>query len=272
MNNAEDYYNRNSLGYVDKWDLSQIGLKKPANYYRLEIINSMVEMASLNMGEKVLEIGCGTGLVLNELLKVTKPLYGTDISMEMLERAKDSLLKDRQVNIVDSFANVLDDDSVDVFLMQNDLLHLKLPKNYFDKIISMEVLRYVNDVPKALQNVKAIMKEDSIFVFTITNLLSSSLFPLKYSLRKLFDKIDKNKELLQYFVTEGRVKNDLKDAGLKVVASKKLNLLAFNPLIERLIDTDQKAKKIVDWDRLLSKIPIVNNFFDTLIFAVKVDK
>ena len=136
----------------------------------------------------------------------------------------------------------------------------------------MEVLRYIDDVPKSLQNVKKIMKQESIFVFTVTNLWSFSLFPIKYSIRKLFHRINKKEELLQYFVTENGIKREIANAGLTLVSFKKLNMLSFNPLIERLVKTDIQAQKIMRWDRVLSKVPILNNFFDTFILAVKLDK
>jgi 2-polyprenyl-3-methyl-5-hydroxy-6-metoxy-1,4-benzoquinol methylase len=189
----------------------------------------------------------------------------------MLERVKDSLLKNKKVSIVTDFNDVLNNMGSDVFLMQNDFLQLRLPKNYFDKIISMEVLRYIDDVPKSLENVKSIMKENSIFVFTITNLFSFSFFPIKYSIRKFFNIINKKDELLQYFVTEGQIKREIKNAGLKIISFKKLNLLSFNPIIESIVDTDTKARKIMHWDNLLSKIPIINHLFDTFIIAVKLD-
>jgi|SRR3989344_2243330 len=254
MNNARDYYNTHSVEYVDKWDLSESGLRQPANYYRLEIIKEMIKMADIKLGDAVVEIGCGTGLVLKELLKITQPIYGTDISAEMIERVRDSLLKDNQSDVV---------------LTQNDLLELNLQKNYFDKIISMEVLRYIDDVPRALGNVRDIMKRDSIFVFTVTNFWSLSFFPIKYYFRKLFNRINKREELLQYFVTESGIKKDIKKSGLKIVDFKKLNLLSFNPLVKSFINTSDKAKKIVRLDAILSKISIINMFFDTFIFAVK---
>src|SRR3989344_1061708 len=271
MNNAKDYYDIHSVEYKNKWDLSEVGLERPANYYRLKIINSMLGMASIKAHDKVVEIGCGTGLVLKELLKVTRPIYGTDISIEMLERVRDSLIKDRKVSIVEDFKPTLDNNQSDAFLMRNDLLELNLPKNYFDKIISMEVLRYIDDVPLALQNIKNIMKKDTIFVFTVTNFFSFSLFPIKYYFRKLFNRINKKEELLQFFVTEGSIKKDIKNADLRVVAFKKLNMLSFNPLLQGSVSTSDKAKKIVRLDAILSKIPLINCFFDTFIFAVKLD-
>lgn len=272
MNNAKDYYNIHSTEYVDKWDLSSSGLEKPENYYRLEIINAMIKMADVRSGDRVVEIGCGTGLVLHELLKITKPIYGTDISAEMLHRVKDSLLKDKNVSIVNSFDTSSNDVQADVFLAQNDLLNLNLPRNYFDKIISMEVLRYIDNVPKALENVKSIMRPNSVFVFTVTNFYSFSFFPVKYQLRKLFNKVNRDEELLQYFVTEGAIKKEIKKAGFKIVSFRKLNLLSFNPLVKEMAETSTKARKIVKWDALLSKIPIINQLFDTFIFAVKLDK
>jgi len=272
MNNAKDYYNTHSVEYKDKWDLSEDGLERPANYYRLQIINSMIKMASLKVGDRVVEIGCGTGLVLKELLKVTRPIYGTDISTQMLERVRDSLLKDKNVSIVNDFTEVLNNKQSDVFLMQNDLLQLNLPQNYFDKIISMEVLRYIDDVPKALKNVRNMMKQDSVFIFTVTNFFSFSFFPIKYFIRKLFNRINNKEELLQYFVTEDGIKNKIREAGLETISFKKLNLLSFNPLVQGFIKTNDKAKKIVKLDGILSKIPLINKFFDTFIFAVRMNK
>lgn len=273
MNNAKDYYNIHSVEYVDKWDLSPRGLDKPANYYRLGLTQSMLDLASIKQGEKVVEIGCGTGLVLREVLKVTKPIYGTDISSAMLERVKDSTLKNDKVLIVNDFSIVANSqEEVDVFLTQMDLLELNLPTNYFDKILSMEVLRYIDDLPKCLSNIRAVMKDDSSFVFTITNLYSFSLFPLKYSLRKMFGKLDKKNELLHHFVTEGSIRKDLREAGFVITDFKKINFLALNPFVESVVNDRLKAEKVKHWDAMLSKVPIVNRFFDTFIIAVKLKK
>lgn len=273
MNNAENYYNIHSVDYVDKWDLSKEGLKKPANYYRLELIKSMLNLANIKHGDKVVEVGCGTGLVLQEVSKIAKPIYGSDISIAMLERVKDSLLKDKKVLIVDNFSKAISSKmDADVFLAQEDFLKLNLPKNYFDKILSMEVLRYIDDLPKCFTNIKAIMKNDTTFVFTVTNFYSFSLFPIKYTLRKIFGRVDKDKELLQYFVTESSVKKELKKAGFVITAFKKMNFLSLSPFVESVVKDSIKAEKIRDLDDKLSKVPIINLFFDTFIIAVKLNQ
>src|SRR3989344_3868210 len=120
MRNPQEYYNTHSQGYVQKWDLSPEGLKRPRNYYRLKIIESIIKLASIKPGERVIEIGCGTGLILREVLKITRPIYGADISSEMLQRAKDSVLKDKKVSIVsDLLAFRTEDPGSDVLLTQD---------------------------------------------------------------------------------------------------------------------------------------------------------
>ena len=44
MRNPKEYYNTHSRGYVQKWDLSQEGLKRPRNYYRLKTIESLIKL------------------------------------------------------------------------------------------------------------------------------------------------------------------------------------------------------------------------------------
>ena len=136
----------------------------------------------------------------------------------------------------------------------------------------MEVLRYIDDVPKVLTNMKNIMKTDSVFVFTVTNFWSFSFFPVKYYIRKLLNKVNSRNELLQYFVTESGIKKQINEAGLKVESFKKLNLLSFNPLVKKVVKTGVQAEKVMMLDRILLKIPLVNNLFDTFIFRVKLDR
>jgi len=272
MSNPQEYYNTHSKEYVQKWDLSQEGLKQPHNYYRLKNIESLINLASIKPGDRVIEIGCGTGLVLRELLKITRPIYGTDIASEMLQRVKDSVLKDKKVSIIKNLSEPRTEDlQSDVLLTQNDLLKPELPQKFFDKVLSMEVLRYNNDLAGCLNNIRAIMKDKGIFVFTVTNLFSFSLFPIKFNLRKLFNKIDKNNEMMQYFITERSIKKELAKANFSIIAFEKTGLFSHNELVKRFVHTAKGAKRIIWLNQKLSKVPIINHFFDTFIIAVTVN-
>ena len=267
MSNAKEYYNKFSQDYINKWGLLGSDLNKPANLYRKVLIDVFLEAADIKNGDKVIEIGCGTGLVLREILKKTSPVFGIDISIEMLKRTRDSVLKDQRVIILDDFSHT-GSQVADVFLAADDFLNLHLPEGYFDKILSLEVLRYVDDLDRAFVNIRKIMKEDAIFVFTLTNLWSLSFFPLKYSLRKRLGLLDEKSELLQYFVTEKIVRKKIKEKELKIIRFEKLNLFSASPLIARIVKNRKWAEKIILIDKQLSKIPIINKFYDTFLVAV----
>lgn len=245
MNNAKEYYNRTSRDYVEKWKKIDTEPDSPANSFRRELIRTLIEMAGIKPGDKVIEIGCGTGLVLKELLNYVKPVYGVDVSMEMLRRVQDSVLKDREVIIVKDFQEIEENQPrPEVILLEGDILDLNLPHGYFDKILSLEVFRYIKETSRALSNVAVIMKPESIFVFTVTNLWSADLFPFKFSVRRLLGLVNSKKEIFQYFTTERRIRKTIKEAGLEVTEFRRI-------------------------DKKLENSPILKSFFDTFVIAVK---
>lgn len=245
MSNAKEYYNRTSRNYVEKWRKIYSDPNNPSSHFRLKLIRSLIEMAGIRPGEKVIEIGCGTGLVLKELLNYVKPVYGIDISVEMLRRVQDSILRDRKVVIVKDFKEIKESQlGPEAILLEGDILDLNLPRGYFDKILSLEVFRYIKDTRRALSNIAEIMKPESTFVFTVTNQWSVNLFPIRFLIRKWLGLVDPNKEIFQYFTTEGLIKKAIKEAGLEVIEFRKI-------------------------DKRLRNIPVLRFFFDTFVIAVK---
>jgi SAM-dependent methyltransferase len=264
--NAQQFYDTHSEDYASKWSRIDADPGRPSHVYRKEMINTLIEIAGVHAGERVVEIGCGTGLVLDELLKRTRPVWGTDISIEMLHRAREALAGAR-VEIVPTVEGVHVD--ADLYLVRDDFLSLSLPHGAFDKILSMEVLRYVGDLRRALRNVCDVMDDDTVFAFTHTNIWSTSLFPVKYSLRKKLRRVDAGNELVQYFVTERALRRALRESSLRVVETRKLNFLTFSPPGRWLAGDRRGAERLIAFDRVIEKVPVLNRAFDTLLFAVK---
>lgn len=242
MVDAKTYYNQHSQEYAEKWQHMEHDLHNASFAFRRRLIETIVQMAHITSGERVVEIGAGTGLVLRELLKYTRPVYGTDISGEMLQRIKDTVLR----NVPDG----------DVILKANDFLHLDLQEHFFDKIISLEVLRYIEDLDTCFRHVARIMKRDSMFVFSVTNLFSTNLFPMKFWLRKKLGLVHKDKEIMQYFVTEHTLRKKLANAGFVVVDFRRMRLTPIKYRLER-------------FDAFLSRLPFIRNLFDTYLVAVR---
>src|SRR5215218_271480 len=260
--NAEQFYDTHSGEYVAKWSRIDAEPDRPAHVYRKEIIRVLLELARVEPRDQVVELGCGTGLVLRELLRLTRPVWGTDISREMLQRAREELSPVARVELVDDFDDPPD---AELLLVQGDLLGLELPAGRFDRIVSMEVLRYVADLDAALQRVRAAMTAETVFVFTVTNVWSASLFPVKYELRRKLGRVDASAELLQHFVTERGIRRAVARNGFELLELRKLNLLTFSPFASWAARDRVGAERLVALDRALEQVPLLSKAFDTLL-------
>jgi SAM-dependent methyltransferase len=252
---------------VEKWTDSDLSSDDPPAVYRRTMVETLVDMAGVESGTRVVEIGAGTGLVLRELLGRTRPVVGTDVSIEMLRRASEIFARELRVEIVDELPASLD--GADLFLMRDDVLEPKLPAERFDAILSMEVLRYVADLERALRNVRSLLAGGGVFVFTVTNRWSLSLFPMKYELRRVLGRVDPENELMQFFVTEGGIRRTLSDVGFETVELRRLNGVTFNPLTRRVVGSGDRARQAIALDRRLERVPGVNKLFDTIVVAAR---
>ncbi|HXY54477.1 MAG TPA: glycosyltransferase [Nitrospirota bacterium] len=124
------------------------------NYYYYE---DLIKMLRYNIpeGASVLEIGCGTGFVLNSL----KPLRGVgiDISGEMIKKAKERYphLEFQQM------------DSEDITLGET-----------FDYILITDTLIYLEDIQKAFKEMKKVSHPDTRILITLHNFLWSPILGL----------------------------------------------------------------------------------------------
>jgi len=106
---------------------------------RLRTLNAL----AINAGDKVIDIGCGTGLSLREIaLAVGKngQAAGLDPSQDMLDIAADRCAGLPQVNMQ---RGTLDD--------------LEEPAEKFDAASMVQVLRYIKNVPDALERAHALL-------------------------------------------------------------------------------------------------------------------
>ena len=267
MSNAREYYDRTSSEYVAKWAHLDPNTSDPGLYLRGRLIEDLVDMAHIRSGERVVEIGSGTGLVLKEALQKTRPVYGTDISADMLEQGSKSVLSDFAVEIVPEFTDSLP--PADVYLTVEDIRNVSLPSGFFDVVLSLEVLRYVDDVDRALRSVRGILGDQSRFVFSVTNPLSSSFFPIKYRTRQLLGRVDPESELLQYFETERSIRRRVHAAGLRVVDFRRNSLPIYRRVALRSGASRAKAEKVDQMESRLSKVPLLRALFDTFLVSTK---
>ena len=146
---ARRYYNSFSGGYERE---------RHKGYHRWLDEQSVSIVAPLAENARVLEVGCGTGLILKEVAPLAEYAVGLDISAGMLEYARA-----RQLNVIQSSATAI-----------------PFPDNYFDLIYSFKVLAHVPDISLALMEMTRVLKPGGRLALEFYNKRS-----LRYLIRRV---------------------------------------------------------------------------------------
>jgi 2-polyprenyl-3-methyl-5-hydroxy-6-metoxy-1,4-benzoquinol methylase len=136
---AEDYYGVNNLrfiGIIEKF----VRLKRRIRAARVhKYVN----------GGKVLDIGCGRGIFLNEMRKKGYDVYGTEFSETGANFAREVLKLDISIG---------------------ELVTLKFPDNNFDIITIYHVLEHLSNPVQTLHEAKRILKPGGLLLIAVPNI------------------------------------------------------------------------------------------------------
>ncbi|MBI3202173.1 MAG: class I SAM-dependent methyltransferase [Myxococcales bacterium] len=139
------YYDAFSEGYED-----HRGENDPGGYHDLldELEADFVER--FGRGRDVLEIGCGTGLVLSRIARFARSVRGLDLSPGMLERARA-----RGLSVVEGSAT-----------------ELPFPHSSFDVTCSFKVLAHIPDIRIALSEMARVTRPGGFLIAEFYNPVS----------------------------------------------------------------------------------------------------
>jgi ubiquinone/menaquinone biosynthesis C-methylase UbiE len=98
-------------------------------------------------GKRVLEVGCGTGLILKRVAGLTDEAYGFDLSAGMLGRTRERGLR----------------------TVQASATHLPFPIGAFDLVYSFKVLAHVPDIDRALDEIARVTRRGGHAVLEFYN-------------------------------------------------------------------------------------------------------
>jgi ubiquinone/menaquinone biosynthesis C-methylase UbiE len=136
--------------------LSKEGYDKYASLYddKLDFLNSFEkgmigEIVGDVSGKKVLDVGCGTGRLIQKLVEKGAVVTGADISSEMLKIAQ---RKFGQVEFVEA-----------------DIEHLPFENDSFDVVVASFVIVHLKDLRKAFDEVYRVLKPGGSFIVTNVN-------------------------------------------------------------------------------------------------------
>jgi ubiquinone/menaquinone biosynthesis C-methylase UbiE len=138
-----------------EWDLRAVHFDdKRYNILRF-FQKRLIKKLDLKHGQKVLDIGCGTGwavLHMADIIKEDGKAYGIDLSSKMIEAAKKKSSNHKNVEFFKAPARSLPFDD-----------------NYFDIIISTNAFHHFSEPSKVLEEVyRVLVPQGKIFILDLT--------------------------------------------------------------------------------------------------------
>lgn len=132
-------------GEVDYFDWNY---KFPIKFVQRYRFSKIIDLLGNDNYSNLLEIGTGSGIFIPELSKHCKKIFACDIHSRF----------DHIPKLCDHYG------IKDYDVRTQNIEETNYPDNSFDVIIAVSVLEFVNDIQKAIGEIKRIMKTDGIFI------------------------------------------------------------------------------------------------------------
>jgi ubiquinone/menaquinone biosynthesis C-methylase UbiE len=102
--------------------------------------------------QKVLDIGCGPGMISTDLLEISEQVWGIDISEDMINIARE------RFNATEFHSKI--------HFQVGDAEKLQFPDQYFDVVVCLGVFRYLDSREKGLQEIYRVLKPKGTVIIT----------------------------------------------------------------------------------------------------------
>lgn len=170
-----------------EWDLTR----------QVPTVLKMKQIKRFKKGQKVLDLGCGNGLVTGEIVKLGVKYYGLDISNELVKIARKKYSQEVKSGVVQ-------------FKIGDACKKLPYKNNFFDAAISLAVLHHVpgeKNRLKFLQELYRVLKPGgraSIIVWNLLNDWSYKRFGIEHQLKNHNVDLGENDFLVDWRATPGK--------------------------------------------------------------------
>ncbi len=111
-------------------------------------LQAMIDLASKVKAEKVLDFGCGEGVLLPSLSNIYKEVHAADLDVRTAHDVKNEF----------KLSNVK--------IFQDDIFKSNLENNCYDIIFAASVLEHFKDIEIVLKNLKQKLKKGGMLVFS----------------------------------------------------------------------------------------------------------
>jgi methionine biosynthesis protein MetW len=198
--------------YAEVWGRKSITDYVPGSNLRVEAAANI-----LHPGQRLLDVGCGDGILGMLVRNRFEEIYGVDISDKAIEVAQRRGIKAYKVNL--------------------NVEALPFEDNYFDSITCLATLQLIYDMNTMLREFNRVLKPDGELVLTVPNMRAYwrifKLVVLGYFPRTSLDPEGYDGGTLHYFCYRN-LKDLLEKSGFKVMMRR--GIFCLPRLIEKLPD------------------------------------
>jgi ubiquinone/menaquinone biosynthesis C-methylase UbiE len=228
MTKNREYYN----AFAETYDHG-----RSVGYHKLIDEQATALVRRVGEGRDVLEVGCGTGLILERVAGFARRAVGIDLSPGMLARARDRGL---EVHEADCAALPFDDES-------------------FDVVYSFKVLSHVPDLDRALAEMTRVLRPGGHLVYDLYNRRS-----IRYLLKRVFGPRATSKKfdeqaITTAFLTPREAEAQL-PAGTRLVDTAGIRVTTVHPALLRVPGLRGPAQAI-EWRLMDSPLKHFAGFY-----------
>lgn len=193
---------------------------------RVDMLSSVIKE-----GDKVLELGCGTGYFTKELIRFNAEITAIDISPELIEEARKTIQAE---NVSFNIQNACQMEFID---------------NIFDVVLGSSVLHHL-DLEKAVSEIYRVMRPGGLIAFTEPNMVNPQI-ALQKNIPWLKRKLGDSPDETAFF--RWKLKKLLQNAGFEEIHVVPFDFL--HPAVPPgLIKTISALGKIAEHTLLLKEI------------------
>lgn len=207
---------------------------------------------NLNNGNRILDIGCGTGYYLNLMSKRGFNCIGIDLSENMLHQLKDAYSG--------------------LAVQISDAKRLSFKENSFEAVVSIETLRYFSNRNHLLSEVFRVIRPGGLVFITAAPFFSLNTYGIFNVLCRAFN-LKSLVSCFQSFEMAGSLKKRLEKAGFTDVTIKGY---FFGPyfLLDKIYPKASSflMKKFENFDGALTEYNLIKNFSNHLIAIARKPK
>jgi glycosyltransferase involved in cell wall biosynthesis/ubiquinone/menaquinone biosynthesis C-methylase UbiE len=155
------------------------------------------ELTQIEDGNKILELGCGTGRLTELLAQGTSSLVSTDRSEAMIARCK------KKINNVN--------------LIRSSVEDLPFKKEIFDTCISLRLIHHFryDAINRILKQAKMCLKDNGIIVFNTTNIFGLSIL-------SAWTNLFQRKFAFHHYSNQKRIKQLLRNNAFKFIENRRI--------------------------------------------------